>query len=110
MFSVAKIGNPAVTLPTIGIFNISLLVEFNSTISKALGFVGSLLINPFFSNLFKCPWTVDVDFNETASQISLTEGGYPLFSVYVFKNSYISFCLSLLSNITTPLLKNYIIF
>ena len=27
----------------------------NSTISKALGLVGSLLINPFFSNLFKCP-------------------------------------------------------
>ena len=51
---------------------------FPSKTSIALGFVASLLIYPYFSSLFKCECTVDVDFKPTASHVSLTEGGYPL--------------------------------
>ena len=53
MFSVASIGSPAVILPIIGILIISFFGAESSAISKALGLDGSLLIMPFFSNLFK---------------------------------------------------------
>ena len=69
-----------------GMLTISFLDEW-SIISRALGLVGSLFINPFDSKRLRWPWTDEVDLNPTASQISLTEGGYPLLSVKVFKNS-----------------------
>ena len=80
MFSLASIGSPAVICPTRGIGIISWLRPKASSlmfdkISIALGLVGSLLMYPNFSSLFKWPWTVDVDFSPTAAHISLTEGG-----------------------------------
>ena len=39
------------------------ILKLSSTISIALGFVGSLLIYPFFSKDSKCEWTEEVDFN-----------------------------------------------
>ena len=81
MFSVAKMGMPAVTVPTIGTSISSreepseLPLSLSEKISIALGFAGSLLIYPFLSSLSRWPWTVDVDLRPTASHISLTEGG-----------------------------------
>ena len=77
MFSIARIGSPAVTVPTIGTFTSSLLVrlKLSSIISIALGFDGSRLIYPFFSKVSKWECTEEVDFKWTASQISRPAGG-----------------------------------
>ena len=51
------------------------LFILSSIISIVLGFVGSLLIYPFFSNDSRCACTDEVDLRLTAEHISLTEGG-----------------------------------
>ena len=76
IFCSANIGSPAVIWPITGIEIISWLISLIlSNISIVLDFVGFLRIYPNFSNLLRWDWTVEVDFNPTELQISLTEGG-----------------------------------
>src|SRR6266545_4286329 len=43
----------------------------------ARGFVGSRRMKPFFSNVWSCECTLEVEVRPTSSQISRPEGGYP---------------------------------
>ena len=111
IFSTARIGSPAATLPISGICATSLwdavssdaipwiaprrpVWNPSSQISMALGFVSSRLIYPFRSSVSRCACTEDVERRETASQISRTDGGNPLCKISCFKYSRICLCFS----------------
>ena len=75
--SIAKIGEPAVTVPNIGIAVAVAPIAFSPICvnSIALGLLGSRWIYPFFSKRERCPCTVEVEESPTALQISRTVGG-----------------------------------
>ena len=80
IFSTAKIGEPAVTVPIIGkfiisFFGMSLHISSTSINSKALRLFVPFFMYPLSSNVFKWACTEDVELNSTALQISRIDGG-----------------------------------
>ena len=77
MFSSARIGAPAATVPTSGSPLPGEIVRFalSKSNSIARGFDGSRLTSPSFSRFAKCACTVEDECSPTALPISRTVGG-----------------------------------
>src|SRR6266536_2971671 len=59
----------------------------------ARGFVGSRRMKPFFSNVWSCECTLEVEVRPTSSQLSRIEGGYPRSLTASRMNSRMRRCL-----------------